>query len=51
MCYVLYVYCLAVVVGFYSDVVQCLPVDQATLVRLSAGTSYLHVFIFYDNHF
>ena len=27
-------YCLAVEAGFYSDVVECLPVDHAAQVRL-----------------
>ena len=30
-------YCLAVEAGFYSDVVECLPVDPATWVRIPAG--------------
>ena len=30
-------YCLAVEAGFYSDVVECLPVDPATWVRFPAG--------------
>ena len=29
---------LAVEAGFYSDVVECLPVDPATWVRFAAGT-------------
>ena len=27
-------YCLVVIAGFYSDVVECLPVDPATWDRL-----------------
>ena len=40
-------YCLAVEAGFYSDVVECLPVDPATWVRLPAGTG--KIFSLYDN--
>ena len=31
-------YCFAVEAGFYSDVVECLPVDPVTWVRFLAGT-------------
>ena len=31
-------YCLAVEAGFYSDEVECLPVDPAPRVRFPAGT-------------
>ena len=31
-------YCLAVEASFYSDVVECLPVDPVTWVRIKAGT-------------
>ena len=41
-------YCLAVEVGFYSHVVECLPVDPATLVRIPAGTGV--IFSLYDIH-
>ena len=34
-------YCLAVEAGFYSDVVECLPVDQASWVRFPAGAGKL----------
>ena len=30
--YIIHFYCLAVEAGFYSDVVECLPVDPATRV-------------------
>ena len=39
-------YCLAVEAGFYSDVVECLPVDPATWVRFPAGTG--KIFSLYD---
>ena len=39
-------YCLAVEAGFYSDVVECLPVDPATCVRFPAGTG--KIFSLYD---
>ena len=35
--YIIHYYCLAVEAGFYSDVVECLPVDPATWVRFQAG--------------
>ena len=35
--YVTHFYCLAVEAGFYSDVVECLPVDPAAWVRFPAG--------------
>ena len=40
-------YCLAVEAGFYSDVVECLPVDPATWVRFPAGAG--KIFSLYDN--
>ena len=40
-------YCLAVEAGFYSDVVECLPVDPATWVRFPAGTG--KILSLYDN--
>ena len=39
-------YCLAVEAGFYSDVVECLPVDPASWVRFPAGTG--KIFSLYD---
>ena len=33
--------------GFYSDVVECLPVNPATWVRFPAGTG--KIFSLYDN--
>ena len=36
--YMIHFYCLAVEAGFYSDVVECLPVDPATWFRFPAGT-------------
>ena len=41
------IYCLAVEVGFYSDVVEWLPVDPATWVRLPSGTG--KIFSLLDN--
>ena len=40
-------YCLAVEAGFYSDVVECLPVDPVTWVRFPAGAG--KIFSLYDN--
>ena len=40
-------YCLAVEAGFYSDVVECLPVDPATWVPFPAGAG--KIFSLYDN--
>ena len=40
-------YCLAVEAGFYSDVVECLPVDPATWVRIPAGAGKISSL--YDN--
>ena len=40
-------YCLAVGAGFYSDVVECLPVDPATWFRFPAGAG--KIFSLYDN--
>ena len=45
--YMIHFYCLAVEAGFYSDVVECLPVDPATWVRFPAGTG--KIFSLYDN--
>ena len=45
--YNIHFYCLAVEAGFYSDVVECLPVDPATWVRFPAGTG--KIFSLYDN--
>ena len=45
--YITHFYCLAVEAGFYSDVVECLPVDPATWVRFPAGTG--KIFSLYDN--
>ena len=42
-----HVYCLAVEAGFYSDMVECLPVDPATWVRFPAGAG--KIFSLYDN--
>ena len=44
--YMIYFYCLAVEAGFYSDVVESLPVDPATWVRFAAGTR--KIFSLYD---
>ena len=33
----IHIYCHVVKAGFYSDVVECLPVDPATWVQLPAG--------------
>ena len=41
-------YCLAVEAGFYSDVVECLPVDPATWVRFPAGAG--KIFSLYDRN-
>ena len=42
--YITHFYCLAVEAGFYSDVVECLPLDPAAKVRfpLWAVGIYLH---------
>ena len=42
-------YCLAVEAGFYSDVVECLPVNPATWVRFPAGAG--KIFSLYDIYF
>ena len=39
-------YCLAVEANFYSDMVECLPVDPASWVRFPAGTG--KIFSLYD---
>ena len=40
-------YCLAVEAGFYSDVVECLPVNPPTWLQFPAGAGKL--FSLYDN--
>ena len=45
--YIIHFYCLAVEAGFYSDVVECLPVDPASWVRFQAGAG--KIFSLYDN--
>ena len=45
--YITHFYCLAVEAGFYSDVVECLPVDPASGVRFTAGAG--KIFSLYDN--
>ena len=45
--YMIHFYCLAVEAGFYSDVVECMPVDPATWVRFPAGAG--KIFSLYDN--
>ena len=40
-------YCLAVEAGFYSGVVECLPVDPATWVQFPARAG--KIFSLYDN--
>ena len=45
--YATHFYCLEVEAGFYSNVVECLPVDPATWVRFPAGTG--KTFSLYDN--
>ena len=45
--YIIHFYCLAVEAGFYSDVVECLPVDPASWVRFPAGAG--KIFSLYDN--
>ena len=44
--YIRHFYCLAVEAGFYSDVVECLPVDPATWVRFPAGAG--KIFLLYE---
>ena len=44
--YITHFYCLAIEAGFYSDVVECLPVDPATWVRFPAGKG--KIFSLYD---
>ena len=44
--YMIHFYCLAVEAGFYSDVVECLPVDPASWVRFPAGAG--KIFSLYD---
>ena len=36
------IYCLVVEAHFYSDVVECLPVDPATWFRFRAGTGKIY---------
>ena len=45
--YITYFYCFAVEAGFYSNVVELLPVDPATWVRFPDGTG--KIFSLYDN--
>ena len=40
----IYLYCLVVEAGFYSDVVVCLPVIPATWVQFPAGAAWLEYF-------
>ena len=47
--YKIHFYCLAVEAGFYSDVVECLPLDPATWVRFPAGAG--KIFSLYDRSF
>ena len=42
-------YCLAVEAGFYSDAVECLPVNPASWVRFPAGAG--KIFSLYDIYF
>ena len=44
--YMIHFYCLAVETGFYSDVVECLPVDPASWVGFPAGAG--KIFSLYD---
>ena len=44
--YITHFYCHAVEAGFYSDVVECLLVDPASLVRFPAGAG--EIFSLYD---
>ena len=46
--YIIHFYCLAVEAGFYSDVVECLPVDPAFWVRFPAGAGKIRSL--YDNN-
>ena len=46
--YMIHFYCLAVEAGFYSDMVECLPVDPATWVRFPAGAG--KIFSLYDTY-
>ena len=46
--YTHFYYCLAVEAGFYSDVVECLPVDPATWTRFPAGTGTGKIFSLCD---
>ena len=45
--YITHFYCLAVEASFYSDVVECLPVDPVTCARFTAGAG--KIFLLYDN--
>ena len=51
--YIIHFYCLSVNAGFYSDfysdVVECLPVDPATWVRFPAGAG--KIFSLYNIYF
>ena len=39
--YITHLYFLSVEAGFYSDVVECLPVDPATWIRFLAGAGLI----------
>ena len=45
--YIIHFCYLAVEAGFYSDIVECLPVDPETWIRFPAGTG--KIFLLYDN--
>ena len=45
--YITHFYCLAIEASFYSDMVECLPVDPVTWVRFPAGAG--KIFMLYDN--
>ena len=42
--YMIHLYCLAVQAGFYSDVVECLPVTQTARVRSPAAELVIRIF-------
>ena len=46
--YIIHFYCLAVEASFYSDVVECLPVDPETWVRFPAEAG--KIFSLYDTY-
>ena len=43
-------YCLVVEAVFYSDVVECLPLDPATCVRFPAGTGRIYLLFDMDKN-